>query len=71
MSKILEMLLSLFITLFTILFFIQYIINFKPIYYYDALNLNLIDDFNTYTQEYNINVEPLNSILLKKLQLYD
>lgn len=66
MAKILEMLLSLFITLFTILFFIQYIINFKPLYYYDTLNLNLIDDFNTYTQEYNINVEPLNSILLKK-----
>lgn len=58
---------SSLLTLMTILFFTKIIMNLKLIYYYDALNSNIIEDYNLYTQKYTQNnVQYINSILLKK-----
>lgn len=57
---------SLLLTLIIILFFTKITINLKPIYYYDALNLDIIEEYNLYIEKYAQNTEYLNSISLKK-----
>lgn len=58
---------SSLLTLLTILFFTKIVMNLKLIYYYDALNSNIIEEYNLYTQKYTKNnVQYINSISLKE-----
>ncbi|WP_406789686.1 TIGR01906 family membrane protein [Clostridium neuense] len=56
---------SLLLTFITILFFTKITMNLKPIYYYDALNLNIIEEYNLHIEKYTPDTEYLNSISLK------
>lgn len=58
---------SSLLTLITILFFTKIIMNLKLIYYYDALNSNIIEEYNLNTQKYTQNnAQYINSISLKE-----
>lgn len=50
----------------TILFFTKIVMNLKAIYYYDVLNLNIIEEYNLGTEKYASNFQYINSISLKK-----
>ncbi|MCD2347708.1 TIGR01906 family membrane protein [Clostridium guangxiense] len=65
-SNLTKIFFSFLLTLTTILFFTKITMNLKPIYYYDALNLDIIEEYNLYIEKYNLNTQYLNSISLKK-----
>lgn len=66
-SSLTKILFSSLLTLLTILFFTKIIMNLKLIYYYDALNSNIIEEYNLNTQKYTQNnVQYINSISLKE-----
>lgn len=50
----------------TILFFTKITMNLKAIYYYDVLNLNIIEEYNLYAEKYTSNFQYINSISLKE-----
>lgn len=58
--SLLEGTVSVFITLLVLLFFTEGIINFKPLYYYEINNLNLVQEFNNHIQNNNEAFKPLN-----------
>lgn len=57
---------SFILTFIIILFFTKITMNLKAIYYYDALNLNIIEEYNLYAEKYTSSFQYINSITLKQ-----